>query len=231
MYSSYSSSSILRSSSNIAIWLIVSLVIAIVGGILIYFLFLNKKNERRFNGFAKWLYDFLSFKKMFMEALLKITYLILAIYLTLYSFALISSSVLSFFVTLIVGNIALRVAYEFALLLLVICKNTTEINSKLSSDNMNTNNITSNYNNGNANNVNYSNNYQNNNVNYDNNSNFNNNSNINLGNTDNSNFNNVNNIGTFDNNSNIGNFDNNIGNFNNSNFNNFNNGNNNNGNM
>ena len=77
------SSAYLRSSSSLvegSVWLIISLVLAIVGGILVYFLFLSKKNEGKFTGFLGWLYDFLSFKKMFLEALLKITYLIVAIY-------------------------------------------------------------------------------------------------------------------------------------------------------
>lgn len=129
MFSSkaYSTSSTLSSAIGSSVWLIVSIVLAIVGGILIYFLFLSKKNEGKFTGFLGWLYDFLSFKKMFLETLLKITYLIVALYITLSSFALIGSSFLGFLMTLIVGNIVARVVYEFSLVLLVICRNTTEI--------------------------------------------------------------------------------------------------------
>ena len=95
-------------------------------------MFLNKKNEGKFNGFVGWLYDFLSFKKMFMEALLKILYLIVALFITLSSFASIGTNFLAFLLTLTIGNIIARLVYEFALLLLVICRNTTEINKKLS---------------------------------------------------------------------------------------------------
>jgi len=135
MYSSYYSKNLLSSSSssvNSSVWMIVSVILAIVGGILIYFLFLSKKNEGKFNGFVGWLYDFLSFKKMFMESLLKITYLIVALYITLSSFALIGTNFVLFLVTLIIGNVVARLVYEFSLLLLVICRNTTEINKKLS---------------------------------------------------------------------------------------------------
>ena len=83
MYSSRAYTSSLNSAIGSSVWLIVSLILAIVGGILVYFLFLNKKNEGKFTGFVAWLYDFLSFKKMFLETLLKITYLILAIYVPL----------------------------------------------------------------------------------------------------------------------------------------------------
>lgn len=127
----YSSHSNFNSIAETSVWLIVSLVLAIVGGILIYFLFLSKKNEGKFNGFLGWMYDFLSFKKMFMEALLKIVYIITALYITLSSFAVIGSSFFAFLVYLIVGNVIARLVYEFALLLLVICRNTTEINKKL----------------------------------------------------------------------------------------------------
>ena len=109
------------------VWIILSLILAIVGGILVYFLFLSKKNEGKFTGFVGWLYDFLSFKKMFLEALLKITYLIVAIYITLSSFALIGESFLGFLLQLILGNVIARVVYEFSLVLLVICRNTTDI--------------------------------------------------------------------------------------------------------
>ncbi len=131
----YNSSAYLRSSSSMvgtSVWLIVSLVLAIVGGILVYFLFLSKKNEGKFTGFVGWLYDFLSFKKMFLETLLKITYLIIAIYITLSSFAIIGTSFIGFLVTLIVGNLVARIVYEFSLILLVICRNTSDINKKLS---------------------------------------------------------------------------------------------------
>ena len=82
---SYTTSA-LDSAIGSSVWIILSLILAVVGGILVYFLFLNKKNEGKFTGFVGWLYDFLSFKKMFLESLLKITYLVFAIYITLSSF-------------------------------------------------------------------------------------------------------------------------------------------------
>ena len=133
MSSSYSRSFLSSSDAiNSSVWMIVSIILAVVGGILIYFLFLSKKNEGKFKGFAGWLYDFLSFKRMFMEALLKITYLILALYITLSSFALIGTNFIAFLGTLILGNVILRLVYEFSLLLLVICRTTTDISKKLS---------------------------------------------------------------------------------------------------
>ena len=123
--------STLNNAIGSSVWIIVSLVLAIIGGILVYFLFLNKKNEGKFTGFLGWLYDFLSFKKMFLEVLLKITYLMFAIYITLSSFALIGTNFLAFLATLILGNIIVRVIYEFSLILLVICRNTSDISKNM----------------------------------------------------------------------------------------------------
>ena len=128
--SSYARSASTASSGNF-VWLIIAAVLAVVGGLVLYFTFLSKKNEGKFTGFLGWMYEFLNFKKMTLEAILKVTYLMLAIYITLASFATIGSSFLGFLLTLVLGNLVLRIVYEFSLILLVICRNTTDINNKL----------------------------------------------------------------------------------------------------
>lgn len=130
----YSTSNSLVSTGN-AVWMIVSIVIAVIGAIVLYFTFLSKKNEGKFTGFLGWMYDFLSFKKMVIENILKIIYLMVAMFITLSSFALISTSFLSFLCYLVIGNIVTRVIYELFLVTLIICKNTTEINKKMSAKN------------------------------------------------------------------------------------------------
>ena len=126
-----SSYALASSSSESSIWIIISLVIAIIGGITLYFTFLSKKNEGKFTGFWGWVYDFLTFKKMVIEHILKIIYLILAIFITLSSFAFISASFLTFILYLVIGNLLARICYELFLVLLVICRNTTDINRKM----------------------------------------------------------------------------------------------------
>ena len=111
--------------------LIISLVLAVVLGIICYFTFLSKRNEGKFTGFLGWMYEFLSFKKMVIENILKVLYLIVAIFITLSSFALISSSFLAFVGYLILGNLFARICYELFLVVLIICRNTTDINNKL----------------------------------------------------------------------------------------------------
>ena len=117
-------------SGGAGVWVIISAILALVGGILVYVLFLNKKNEKKFTGFVKWLYDFLSFKTLTIEMLLKVFYLIGAIFITLGSFAYIGTSALAFFGMLILGNLVLRVIYEGSLLVILIYKNVKELNEK-----------------------------------------------------------------------------------------------------
>ncbi len=131
----YPSSSLVRSASaastgNSSVVAIVALICAIVGSILVFVLFLRKDNESKYTGFVKWLYDFLSFKTLTIEMLLKVCYLITAIYLTLISFAFIGTSALLFFGILLLGNLFARIIYEGSLLVILIYKNTKEINEK-----------------------------------------------------------------------------------------------------
>ncbi len=113
------------------IWLIISLVLALVGGIVLYFTVFANKNEEKYHGFMAWLYDFIKFKKLYITTVLKISYLVGAIFLTLYSFALIGMSFISFLLTITLGNLVLRMVYEFSLVLLSIHENVAEMNKKL----------------------------------------------------------------------------------------------------
>ena len=116
--------------ANVIVWIVIA-AIALIGGLVLYFTFLSKRNEGKFKGFLGWAYEFFNFKKFTIEAILKITYLILAIFITLSSFTIIPSSPVGFLLMLIVGNLVLRIVYEFSLVMLVICRNTIEINNKL----------------------------------------------------------------------------------------------------
>ena len=131
MYNDFYNASTVTTHTVDGTWLIVSAVLAVVGGLAAYFLFVAKKNNGEYTGFVAWLHSFLNFKKFFIEAVLKVLYLITAIYITLSSFSFISSSVATFFLVLIFGNIIARISYEFVLMFLTIVNNTTEINEKL----------------------------------------------------------------------------------------------------
>ena len=133
LYSPSSLNSVSKAADSMAvlgIWSIIALIVAIVGGIALYFTFLSKKNEGKFTGFLGWLYETLSFKNMVVETLLKITYLVAAIFVTLLSLGLIAVNIISAVALLIFGNL-IRITYEFMLIQIITCRNTTDINSKL----------------------------------------------------------------------------------------------------
>ena len=112
------------------IWGIIALVLSLVGCFVIYFLFVRKDVNSK-SKFVLWLQEFLRFNKMLIEPIIKITYIFGALFLTLGSFALIGTSFVGFLGMLIGGNLLLRVAYEASIMLVMLWKNTTEINKKL----------------------------------------------------------------------------------------------------
>ena len=57
--------------------------------------------------------------------------MVLAFFTTLVSIAYIYPNPLNFLIVLVGGNVALRIVYELFILLIKICRNTTEINEKL----------------------------------------------------------------------------------------------------
>lgn len=111
------------------VWMVLSIVIAVVGGILVYFLFLNSKKDMKLTGFLKWLKEFLEFKTMILEVILKVLYLIVTIYVILSSFSLISTSFIAFLFTLVLGPIFVRIIFESSLMFIMIWKNTREISN------------------------------------------------------------------------------------------------------
>lgn len=123
----------INSIAGSTMWGIIAFIIAIAATVCLFVVFLNKNNEKKFSGFLGWLYNFLNFKVFTVELILKVTYVCLAIYLTLSSFALIGTSFIAFLICIICGNIALRVTYELLMLLVSICTNVSEINKNLKS--------------------------------------------------------------------------------------------------
>lgn len=94
-----------------AMWTVVSLILAIIGGILVYFLFIKGKDLKLSDGLNK-LRDLLDFKIMLIEPILKILYLVMTIFIILISFNFITINFLTFLLTLILGPVIVRIIYE-----------------------------------------------------------------------------------------------------------------------
>lgn len=108
----------------------VALILAIIISLVAYFGFV-KSGKTYAQKFVNWLKEFLNFKRIFIENLLKFGYLFVAVYITIYSFGLIKLSFWAFLLILIVGNIIARLIFEFSLMMIMIWKNTSEVSSDL----------------------------------------------------------------------------------------------------
>ena len=126
----YGTPTISNAISGSLVWIIISLVIAVIGGIALYVTFLNKNNEGKYKGFLGKIYDFFNFKYFLLEDIFKILYLMSAIALTLLSFSYIASNFWKFLAVLILGNVGLRITFELSMLWLDLCHNVREINDK-----------------------------------------------------------------------------------------------------
>ena len=108
----------------------VALILALIISLVAYFGFV-KSGKTYAQKFVNWLKEFLNFKRIFIENLLKFGYLFVAVYITIYSFGLIKLSFWAFLLVLIVGNIIVRLIFEFSLMMIMIWKNTSEVSSDL----------------------------------------------------------------------------------------------------
>ena len=112
------------------VWTIIAFVLSLIGCFVVYFLFV-KKDVKTKSKFVLWLQEFLRFNKMLIEPILKIAYIFGALFITLWSFTFIGINFLSFLLMLIGGNILLRICYEFSMILIMLWKNTNDINKKI----------------------------------------------------------------------------------------------------
>ena len=132
--SSYSSASAAYgTAAGAGIWGIIAIILAIIGGILVYFLFVKSKTAPK-GKFLTWLKDFLAFKIMWIEPILKVVYYIATIFIILYSFTFLGmmnilggAAFLMFIMFLILGPVVIRIAYEMTMMFIMIWRNTRDI--------------------------------------------------------------------------------------------------------
>ena len=113
------------------VWVIISCILAVIGGIALYVMYLSPKNEKNFKGDLLKVHKFFNFKITIIQPILKVLYLISSIAVTLGAFAYIGSNFFKFLFILVVGNIGLRMTFEVLLLLMTLANNVHEINKKI----------------------------------------------------------------------------------------------------
>lgn len=109
---------------------LVTFIIAIAATIIIYTVFMDKRNKDTYSNPLKKLFDYLHFNKFFMEPILKITYIFSSLYLTISAFGYIGTSFFFCLLILILGNIILRMTFEVLMVIYKIYLNLNEINKK-----------------------------------------------------------------------------------------------------
>lgn len=112
-------------------WAFASLLLALIIAIVVYFTFIKSANADKYEGFQKKLYEFLTFKNLTLEAILKFLYLFVAVYITLSSFALISTSFMGFLAMFVFGNVIARIIFEGTLLIILIYRKLIDISDSL----------------------------------------------------------------------------------------------------
>ena len=120
-----------KSFSISEVWIIISILLAVIGGIFIFTTYFGKDKENNYSGLKKTVYDFLNFKITIIEPIFRVLYLIVAIAITLCSFSYITTNFFQFVGTLVFGNIVARLSFELLLLVLKLFKDVSEINHKL----------------------------------------------------------------------------------------------------
>ena len=114
--------------TGIQVWAILAPIFAVVGAILLYFLFVKPKDDPA-NKTAKAFKDFLAFKNMKVESLLQLCYYGATFYCILTSFnylALGSNFIFPFFCQLILGPIIIRVVFEVIMAIVGTWRNTSK---------------------------------------------------------------------------------------------------------
>ncbi len=119
-----------KTTGNIYTFKLVAFIIALAATIIIYCVFMDKRNKESYSNPLKKIYDYLHFNNFFMEPILKITYIFSSLYLTISAFGYIGTSFLFFLLLLIIGNIILRMVFEGLMIIYKIYLNLNEINKK-----------------------------------------------------------------------------------------------------
>lgn len=113
---------------------VIAILVAIILGVVLYFTFLNKKNEGKYTGTPGKIYNFLNFNKFYAEDILKLLYIISAAVLTVASIIFMFLGTKLFVASLlllVLGNVALRVGYELVMMFIILCRKTVSVDRRL----------------------------------------------------------------------------------------------------
>ncbi len=97
----------------------------------VYLFLTSKKQEKSLKGGLRWLRDFLTFKKIYLEAVLRFLYILTTCFVFATGFLMIFERGWRGLLLMIVGPVAVRIVYELLMLFIVLVKNVMEINNSI----------------------------------------------------------------------------------------------------
>lgn len=111
--------------------LIVALLLALAATICAYIFLLPESKRDRLPGWAKVIADILNFKYLFLDGVLRVTYIFLTAFCILSGLFLLFSKGWPGLVMMLLMPILVRIIYECSMLVLILVRNVTEINKKM----------------------------------------------------------------------------------------------------
>lgn len=112
---------------------IVALILAVVATVLAFVFIVPEKNRKKLNAFGKFLHDTVNFKYLIVEKILQALYIFVTVYIILEGFFMLFNEYVGArgLLMMILGPIAVRLAYEFVIMFILLIKNVVQINNKL----------------------------------------------------------------------------------------------------
>ena len=97
----------------------------------VYLFLTSSKQEQSLKGGLRWLKDFLTFRKIYLEAVLRFLYILTTCAIVATGFLMIFERGWRGLLLMIVGPVAVRIVYELLMLFIVLVKNVMEINNSI----------------------------------------------------------------------------------------------------
>ncbi len=113
-------------------WVYALLALLAIGGTVLMFIFIvPEKKREKLNPFGKLLHDTFNFKYLVIEKILQALYIFITFYVVLTGFLGMFDDFLSGLLTMVLGPILIRLAYEGVMMAILLVKNVIQINNKL----------------------------------------------------------------------------------------------------
>ena len=119
--------------------MILSIILALVATVLAFIFIVPEKKLGKLNKFGKFIHNTLNFKYLIVEKILQALYIFFTAYVILEGFFMLfvvdrwsGWQGLTGILTMILGPIAIRLVFEFTMMVIILIKNVIQINNRLS---------------------------------------------------------------------------------------------------